>query len=171
MILGISCAQVIAPSGGPKDTQPPHAVKYSPDSAAVNFTGKKIVIRFDEYIQLNDLNNQLVVSPALSNMPEVEVRKKELIITLKDTLKPNTTFSMSFGNAIHDITENNAADNFRYVFSTGPVVDSLHIGGIVRNALTQEPEKNVLVMLYENLKDSAPIQQKPYYFTKTNNSG
>lgn len=169
--LFLGCAQIVNPDGGPKDVTPPFVVDYAPDSAATNFTGNKIVIQFDEYIALNDLNKQLIISPALKRKPEISVRKKDLIIEFKDTLAANTTYSISFGKSIRDITENNVLGNFRYVFSTGDYIDSLTCRGTVVNALTLRGEKNVLVMLYRNTSDSVPYKEKPYYYTRTDDNG
>jgi hypothetical protein len=166
-----ACAQIVTPDGGPKDSTPPRVVKYSPDSAATNFTGKKIVITFNEYIALNDLNKQLIISPSVKRRPEVTIHKKDLIIEFKDSLEPNTTYSISFGKAIRDITENNVLNNFRFVFSTGPFIDSLQLSGTVVNAQTLRGEKNVLVMLYRDTKDSVVYKQKPYYYTRTDDNG
>ncbi len=165
------CAQVVTPSGGPKDVAAPVPVAYFPDSAATNFNGKKIVIRFNEYVQLNDLNSQLVVSPTMNTPPEVSIRKKELVIVLKDTLKPNTTYNISFGSAVRDITEGNTMSNFRYVFSTGATIDSLSVRGSVVNAFTVAPVKSVLVLMYTNTGDSVPAKEKPFYFAKTDEAG
>ncbi|HLG04213.1 MAG TPA: Ig-like domain-containing domain [Bacteroidia bacterium] len=162
-----ACAQVLTPDGGSKDVSPPVPVRYSPDSAATNFGGKRIVIRFNEYIRLNDLDNQLVVSPPLATKPRVDVRKKEIVIELRDTLLDNTTYTISFGNAIMDITEGNILENFRYVFSTGPLIDSLTFSGKVMNATTLAAEKGIWVMLYQETEDSLPLKNRPYYFTKT----
>lgn len=170
-VMLATCAQVVTPNGGNKDTQAPRVVAYMPDSAATNFKGNKIVIRFDEYVALSDLNKQLVISPSVKRRPEITIRKKDLVIEFKDTLEENTTYTISFGKAIRDITENNVLNNFRYVFSTGPVIDSLSCEGQVNNAYTGGPEKNVLVMLYRNTGDSAPHKEKPYYYTRTDESG
>lgn len=170
-LLFIACAQIVTPDGGPKDVTAPRAIRYSPDSAATNFHGTKIVITFDEYIALNDLNKQLIISPSVKRRPEVTIRKKDLIIEFRDSLAPNTTYSISFGTAIRDITETNVLQNFRYVFSTGPFIDSLKLSGHVVNAQTLRGEKNVLVMLYKNAPDSAPYKQKPYYYTRTDDNG
>ncbi len=171
LLLLASCAQVLTPDGGEKDSRPPKVVDYTPDSATTNFTGKKIVIRFDEYVQLSDLGNQLIISPPMNEQPDVTIRKKDIVIDFNDTLLPNTTYTISFGSAIKDITEGNTLDNFRYVFSTGPVIDSLEIRGRVVNASTLQGEKGVLVLLYKATGDSVPLQQKPYYFAKTKNDG
>lgn len=170
-LIAASCAQILSPGGGPKDTTPPRVVHYFPDSAATNFTGKRIVIRFDEYVQLKDLNSQLIVSPPMREQPDVNIRKKEIVIDLNDTLLENTTYTISFGNSISDITEGNKLDNFRYVFSTGPVIDSIHFSGRVVNASTLAGEKGVLVMLYKSTGDSVPYKERPYYFTKTKDDG
>lgn len=171
VLLFSACAQVVTPDGGPKDIAPPRVVEYAPDSAATNFKGKKIVIRFNEYIALNDLNKQLIISPAVKRRPEVTIRKKELVIEFKDSLEANTTYSISFGKSIRDITENNVLNNFQYVFSTGPVIDSLTCSGQVQGARTLRQEKGVLVMLYRNTSDSAPYKEKPYYYTRTDDQG
>jgi hypothetical protein len=171
LLLLAACAQVVTPDGGAKDATAPHVVRYAPDSAATNFRGKKIVITFDEYVQLTDLNKQLIISPSVRRRPEITIRKKDIVIEFKDTLEANTTYSISFGKAIRDITENNALDNFRYVFSTGPYIDSLQLSGTVVNAQTLRGEKNVLVMLYRDPKDSVVYKQKPYYYTRTDDNG
>src|ERR1041385_8014106 len=171
VLLISSCAQVLTPNGGAKDAAPPVVLKYYPDSAATNFAGKKIIIRFNEYVQLSDLNNQLIISPPMNTQPEVAIRKKDIVIELKDSLLPNTTYTISFGKAIKDITENNILDNFRYVFSTGPVIDSLKISGKISNAVTLAGEKDIYVMLYKESGDSVPLKKKPYYFTKSRADG
>ena len=171
LLLIASCAVIITPGGGPKDSSPPFVVEYQPDSAATNFNAKRIIIRFNEYVQLTDLNNQLIVSPQLNEQPDVTIRKKEIVIDMPDSLLPNTTYTISFGSAIKDITENNVLDNFRYVFSTGPAIDSLTVSGNVKNASSLTGEKNVLVMLYRSTGDSVPYKERPYYFTKTRPDG
>src|ERR1051325_7489051 len=140
-LLANQCAQIVNPNGGKKDTKPPHAIKYFPDSAKTNFTGNKIEIDFNELIQLNDLQKQLVVSPPLIFQPEVKVKGKSLLIELKDTLKENTTYTFNFGDAIRDITENNPIDNFQYICSTGNYIDSLSLSGTVKNAFELKTEK------------------------------
>lgn len=169
--LASSCAQILSPDGGAKDSTPPKVISYTPDSAATNFTGKKIVIHFNEYVQLKDLQNQLVVSPPLFVDPEITIRKKDIVIEFKDTLRANTTYTISFGNSISDITEGNVLDNFRYIFSTGPVIDSLQCSGRIVNASTLAGEKGILVILYDKLEDSVPLKKRPYYFTKTKEDG
>src|SRR6185437_14409063 len=145
--IWLGCAQVVAPSGGPKDTKPPKALEYSPENKSIHFASKKIIIRFNKYIQVKDLINQLVVSPPLKYFPKVLAHGKELEVDLKDTLLDNTTYSFNFGNSVADITESNVAANFRYVVSTGSYIDSLKLFGQVKDAYTQEVQKDALVML------------------------
>jgi uncharacterized protein (DUF2141 family) len=171
-MLLFSCAQVVIPGGGKRDTYPPRVVKYSPDSAQLNFNSRIIEITFDEYIQLKDLNAQLIVSPPLEKLPDVNVKNKSVTIDLgKQKLKPNTTYSINFGNAIQDINENNSKENFSYIFSTGNFIDSLKVTGKVQNAFDHKSEKNVLAMLYTDMSDSAVFKEQPDYFAKAADDG
>ena len=169
--LFFSCAQIVSPTGGATDKTPPKIVKYIPDSMPVNFKTNVIHLKFNEYIKLNDLAGQLVISPPMNKQPDINVKGKDLVIEIKDTLKKNTTYSLNFGGAITDITEGNAIDNYQYVFSTGPIIDSLSFNGTVKNAFTLTPEKGVLVMLYDTFDDSVPLKKTPNYFSKTNADG
>ncbi len=168
-----SCAQVVMPGGGKKDVTPPKVVKYTPDSAQLNFNAKAIQINFDEFIQLKDLNSQLIISPPLKTTPEITVKSKSLNIVFdrKDTLKSNTTYCISFGNAVQDITENNPIDNFKYIFSTGSFIDSCTVKGKVQNGFNHTVEKGILVMLYSNFDDSVIYKHLPDYFAKTKEDG
>ncbi|MES2396640.1 MAG: Ig-like domain-containing protein [Bacteroidota bacterium] len=168
-----SCAQVVAPGGGEKDITPPKVVKYIPDSASLNFKSKSIVMFFDEFIQLKDLNNQLIISPPLENAPDIKVRNKMLTIDFdkEEILKPNTTYSISFGNALQDIHENNPIDNFKYIFSTGNFIDSVVVKGKIENAFDHKTDKGILVMLYTDFSDSVIYKKKPDYFAKTKEDG
>lgn len=168
-----SCAQVVAPGGGEKDITPPKVVKYIPDSASLNFRSKSIVVFFDEFIQLKDLNNQLIISPPLENAPDIKVRNKMLTIDFdkEEILKSNTTYSISFGNALQDIHENNPIDNFKYIFSTGSFIDSVIVKGKIENAFDHKTDKGILVMLYTDFSDSVIYKKKPDYFAKTKEDG
>jgi len=171
-VLLSGCAQVVAPSGGPKDTKPPKALEYKPENKSTHFAANKIIIRFNKYIQIKDLTNQLIVSPPLKHFPKVLVRSgRDLEIDLKDTLQDNTTYTFNFGNSIADITEGNITYNFHYVISTGSYIDSLKLSGQVKDAYTQEPQKDALVMLYANQNDSAPFKELPSYIGRTDVNG
>ncbi|MBK7182639.1 MAG: Ig-like domain-containing protein [Bacteroidetes bacterium] len=173
LLLVFSCAQIVAPGGGKKDTTAPTVLKYSPDSATLNFTAKTIEINFDEYIQLKDLNNQLIISPLLSKTPDIDVKGKTLIVEFDkdEVLKPNTTYCISFGNAVTDVNEGNPIENFQYIFSTGTFIDSLKVKGKVQSAFDHKTEKGLLVMLYSDLTDSVIYKSQPDYFAKTKADG
>jgi uncharacterized protein (DUF2141 family) len=172
-IFVLSCAQVVAPGGGPKDTFAPKPLKYRPDSAQLNFNAKNIQIDFDEFIQLKDLNNQLIISPPMKKTPEITVKNKTLNITIdkNEELRPNTTYSISFGNSIQDLNENNPLKDFRYLFSTGSFIDSLSLKGKVENAFDLGPQEGILVALYNDMNDSVVFKSQPDYFAKTEKDG
>ncbi len=171
-----SCANPVSPSGGPKDVDPPVHVKAEPPLYTKNFTSNKIKITFNEFIQLKDVTNQVIISPPMDEMPDFKVKGKSLIIELNEELKENTTYNIFMGDAIVDLTENNPASNFQYVFSTGNMIDSLSVKGNVLKAFDLTPVENVNVMLYLDINDtiefdSLPYYVKPYYLTKTNEQG
>jgi uncharacterized protein (DUF2141 family) len=170
LFLG-ACANIVTPSGGKKDILPPIPLKASPPSHSINFNKKSIKIDFNEFVKITDAANQIVVSPFMKKAPELKLRGKSVIVDFTDTLKPNTTYTVSFGNAISDITENNVLSNYRYVFSTGNGIDSLMLKGSVKNAFTLKPESDLLVMLYNHTEDSVPCKETPLYISKTNESG
>lgn len=170
-ILEPRCAQIVPPSGGKRDTTPPRTVKYIPDSAAIHFKARQIAITFDEFVQINDLQKQLVISPPMNIPPEVRVKGKTVFIQLKDSLRKNTTYTFNFGNSIRDFTEGNIKENFQYVFSTGNYIDSIVLRGTVKNALDMKAEKDILVMLYDMYDDSVPYKKLPLFFAKTNADG
>ncbi len=166
------CAQVVAPSGGPKDVTPPKVLAYSPENKSTMVSTKKIDITFNEYIQLKELAKQFIVSPPLKVLPIPIVKGKVLEILLnRDTLKDNTTYTFNFGNAVCDLNEANPIKNFQYVFSTGSYVDSLSIHGNAYDAFTHEPIKEGLVLLFADLSDSAVYKKLPAYCGQTNDNG
>lgn len=166
-----SCAIQVAPGGGDKDLAPPVIEKMIPENHTTGFKGHDLVIRFDEFIQLKDIQTQLIVSPPLAYQPETKVRKKTLFIHFDDTLREHTTYTFNFGNSIIDNNEGNVLENFQYVFSTGDVIDSLEISGKVDFAFDLKTEKGILVMLYSSPEDSVPYKERPLYFAKTNELG
>ncbi|MBN8696502.1 MAG: Ig-like domain-containing protein [Bacteroidetes bacterium] len=173
LLLLASCAQIVAPGGGAKDTTAPTVLKYNPDSAQLGFNSKLIEINFDEYIQLKDLNNQLIISPPLNKTPDIDVKNKTLNIEFdkNEVLKSNTTYCISFGNAVTDVNEGNPVENFKYIFSTGTFIDSLKVKGKVQTAFDHRTEKGILVMLYSDSSDSVVYKSQPDYFGKTKADG
>lgn len=170
------CANVVTPSGGPKDTTPPVVIKVIPDNNSTNFIGKNIQITFDEYVTLENPNKNILISPPLQENPEYKLNNKTLIIKFKEHLKPKTTYSINFSNAIKDLHEGNVFKDYVFVFSTGDAIDSLSLSGKLVNGFDLKPDEDFLVMLYYDDKDtialdSLPYLSKPDYVTKTDNEG
>ena len=166
------CAQITPLTGGKKDITPPKALTYYPENASLNFTSKTIEVQFDEYIVLKDIANQFIITPQTKETPDIQALGKKLKITFNETLLPNTTYKLAFGNAISDLNESNVLQNFEYIMSTGQVIDSLKLSGQVLNALDKKPVAQVLVGLYNiNTNDSVVYKYKPLYISKTNEGG
>ena len=166
-----SCANVVTPTGGAKDVNPPIAISYTPDTNSLYFDATEIHIQFDEYIVLNDVFNQVIISPPLDGIPEYKIKGKTLTVKLNSTLKDSTTYTINFGQSIKDNTEGNILINFTYVFSTGSYLDSLQISGKVVDLLSGAPLEKTVVELYFEPTDTSFTKTKPYYFTKTDKSG
>ncbi len=169
----IGCANPIAPTGGPKDETPPKLdTQNSTRNMQIRFEKKDIVLTFDEWVELKDAFNQVVVSPPLEFRPTIERKKKAIHFKFneKEKLRDSATYVVNFGEAIKDLTEGNVAP-IVFVFSTGDFIDSLSVEGEVMDAYTAEPVKDVLFMLYENLADSVFHTDRPFYFARTDESG
>ena len=170
-ITGGGCAQIGAPTGGPKDTIPPVLVSASPSLHSINVKGNKITLTFNEYIELKDVTNNVLVSPVPNKTPSVDYKLKTVTVKLKDTLLPNTTYSIDFGNAIADINEGNPYRHFTYVFSTGKFIDSLTLSGKVILAETGKTDSTIIAMLYRNANDSSVRKRKPDYIARLDSGG
>lgn len=165
------CANIVTPSGGAKDEIAPVLDTVFPINKSLEFSSEQIVFHFNEYIQISDIFNQLIISPPVEEFPDVSVKGKKLIVKLKNELRDSTTYTLNFGESIKDITEGNILENFTYVFSTGNELDSLKLDGIVNDVITGDPKEKVYVLLYPNTSDTLFTTSKPYYFAKTNSSG
>ncbi len=166
-----SCAKVSAPSGGPRDRIPPVVIKSIPENGTRNFTGKRITITFDEYIALDQINEKFMVSPPMVKRPLVEIKGKSLIIDYTEQLHDSTTYTFYFQDAIRDLNEGNILDNYQFVFSTGPVIDSLSVTGNVYSAYTLDAPEKTSVLLYRNLDFFAVTKTLPEYISKTDDKG
>jgi len=169
-ILLSACAQIIPPTGGEKDVEAPTLLFANPPNETVNFNSSTIELQFDEYIQLKDVNQELLISPPLKSKPKVVQKKRGLFVSFDEELLPNTTYSLHFGQSISDLNEGNVLP-LRYVFSTGPVLDSMFIAGKVIDAQTGEGISGAKVMLYERNIDSLPLLERPLYFAKSTKDG
>jgi hypothetical protein len=166
------CAKIGSPTGGPKDETPPAVIASIPANNSTEFAGKKIEIKFDEFIQLKNVYKELIISPPLKERPETKLKGKSLVIDLNNELRENTTYTLNFGNAIADNNEGNILSDFEFVISTGSYVDSLSVTGKLVNAFNlKPPDDPVYIMLYENLTDSAPYLGIPSFIGKTNKEG
>ena len=172
--LAQRCANAVAPTGGPKDERPPVVVEAIPENNSTNFVGKKIEITFDEYITLENANQNVMISPPLSEKPDIKLKNKTVVIKFKEELASNTTYTINFGSAIKDLHEGNLFKNYVYSFSTGNHIDTLCIAGKVLNANDKKPIDGVYVSLYADDRDrldSLPMTTIPNYFTKTDKEG
>lgn len=169
-----SCASTGNPSGGPKDTKPPVLDSLtSTPGKQLRFRPKQLVFNFDEFVEVKDALKQVLVSPPLTYIPKITTRGKKVTFKFdeKEVLRDDATYTINFGEALVDFTEGNKLNNFSFVFSTGDYLDSLNISGRVINALTNEPEPEMVVFLYDNLEDSIVRKEKPFYFAKPNKEG
>lgn len=168
------CANITQISGGEKDTQPPRidSTEIFTPNFQTNFQEKFIYLPFDEWVVLNDVMNQVVISPPLAKPIDMKLKKRTVILDFsKETLRANTTYTINFGESIKDLNEGNFQKNFRYIFSTGSVIDSLEVKGNVIDAMTEKPIEDILVLLYDDLSDSVVHKERPYYFAKTDKNG
>lgn len=171
VLLIASCAKPVAPTGGPKDVTPPKVLRSMPINGSTNFKGRELVITFDEFVNLKDINQQLIISPPVKETPEFKLRGKNLVVEFKEPFREETTYNVFFGDAIQDITESNSIPGYKFTFSTGNVLDSMKIEGKLLSAFNLTPVKAAYVMLYDTVYDSIPYKQIPYYIARTNEQG
>lgn len=150
-----SCASIGNPSGGPRDEDPPRFVRANPAPGSLNVSRQRIDIEFDELVNVKDAFTKVVVSPVPKSTPRVSSLGKRVTVQFTDSLLPNTTYTIDFADAIEDNNESNKLQGFTYSFSTGDVLDTLQISGMVLSAEALEPQQGMLVGVYSNLADSA----------------
>lgn len=170
-ILVYACASMGNPQGGPYDETPPKVVRSNPDNKTTNNKQKRISLLFDEYIKLENASEKIVVSPPQKEMPEIRTEGKRIDIELFDSLQPNTTYTIDFGDAIVDNNEGNPMGQYTYSFSTGSEIDTMEVSGNVLNAEDLEPIKGILVGLHRETDEKA-LRTKPFLrVARTNGSG
>lgn len=167
----VSCANIGSPEGGPRDYTPPRLLKTSPGINALNFTGNRVELTFDEIVQVREQQKNVVVSPAQKEQAAIKSLGKKIIVEFREDLLPNTTYVVDFSDAIEDNNEGNRLNNFAFSFSTGDVVDTLQISGIVLRAKDLEPMQHVLVGVHTNLDDTAFTHQPFERIARTNDKG
>ena len=165
------CARMGQPDGGWYDDDPPRVIASTPEDQGTGVTSQKVTIYFNEYIKLADATQKVIVSPPQLEMPEIKGAGKKIVVELKDSLKPNTTYTIDFSDAISDNNEGNPLGNYTFTFSTGEQIDTFEVAGYVLDASNLEPIKGILVGLYDDLSDSA-FKTKPLLrVSRTNGSG
>lgn len=156
VIIGFyACASTGNPDGGPYDEDPPKFVRATPEPNTKNNTRKKIAIEFDEFIKLEKASEKVIISPPQNEAPEVKTSGRRVLVNFYDSLRPNTTYTIDFGDAIVDNNEGNPMGNFAYAFATGDTIDTLQVSGTILNAADLEPIKGIQVGLHKNLNDTA----------------
>ncbi len=171
VVIISSCANQGMPTGGPRDSIPPVLLETSPEYKALNYTGNKVQLTFNEYIIPDEVSEKLVISPPLGKRPIIRTKGKSLIVQFNEELMDSTTYSLDFKNSIADNNEKNPYKNMRFSFSTGDVYDSLRVAGRLMNAFNLEPVESGLVVLQKNLHDSAVYSVRPNYIAKTDETG
>ena len=156
----IGCAKMGSPDGGWYDDDPPKVVRSEPAERSVGVTTKKVAIYFDEFIKLEDATNKVIISPPQLEVPEIKAQGKKVVVELQDSLKPNTTYTIDFSDAISDNNEGNPLGSYAFTFSTGEQIDTFEVAGYVLDASNLEPIKGIMVGLYDDLADSA-FKTKP----------
>ena len=154
-----SCARMGRPDGGWYDETPPRVIASTPADRSTNVSAKKVNIYFNEFIKLDNASEKVVVSPPQLEQADIKATGKKIGIQLKDSLKPNTTYTIDFSDAIKDNNEGNPMGNYTYSFSTGDHIDTLEVAGTVLSAQDLEPVKGILVGLYAEFEDSCFLKQ------------
>jgi hypothetical protein len=165
------CANMIPPSGGVRDTIPPKLITASPKDSSKNITTNKIVLTFDEFIEVKEIAENIVVSPLPKNNPLIEYKLKNVTIKLKDSLEANTTYTINFGKSIRDVNEGNEAKNFTYTFSTGNIIDSNSLSGKIILAEDGKIDSTLIAILHRNTSDTAVNKIAPRYLAKLKGDG
>ncbi|MFI3292990.1 MAG: Ig-like domain-containing protein [Rikenellaceae bacterium] len=144
----IRCASIMTPDGGPYDTLPPVIVEMTPDNFTTNFTDKKIYIEFDEFVKLTDQSKEFFTSPQMKTKPRLSTRGRGVVVTLGDSLEPNTTYALNFGTTIRDNNEGNPLYSMRYVFSTGDKIDSMVMSGYAEDSFSSDSVSGTMVYFF-----------------------
>ena len=165
-----SCANVVAPTGGPKDVNPPQLLKVTPNNNIKNFDRLDVTFIFDELIQINEEKN-VFFSPYSKDALKLDVNKNKLIVSFEKELTVNTTYYMNLDEVIKDVNEGNIVKDLEYLFSTGSTIDTLTISGLVTDAKTSKPLEDVWVGLYKNDTDSLLYKETPTYVVRSNKTG
>lgn len=167
-----SCAnRGVGPQGGPKDSIPPVILKEIPENGSVNYKGKTVEIHLNEYVQMNNVAANVLISPPQQRPPEVKGVGKKVTVTFDEDLRDSTTYTIDFGEAICDNNEKNPIKGYLFAFSTGPEIDTLQIGGKLIDARTHNPVSDVYIGIHKNIADSAFEKEVFTRIAKTDENG
>ncbi len=173
LVFICACARVSSPGGGLADEKPPVVLKSIPENRSTGFKERSFEILFNEYFVLDNVDEVLMISPPMNKKPEFKVRGKSLLVELdeEEKLVDNITYSFNFLNSIKDLNEGNPLENYKYVFSTGDIIDSLSVTGYIYNAFDLEAGEDILVILYAEKSDTMPLTSLPDYITRAASNG
>ena len=150
-----ACAnQGAGPDGGPYDETPPHIVGMTAPERLQNGKRTKFSLVFNELIKVDNPTEKIIVSPPQIETPEIKVSGRRITVELLDSMRPNTTYTVDFSDAITDNNEGNPLGQYTYIFSTGQTTDTMQMSGYVLNAEDLEPVKGILAGLYQQHHDS-----------------
>lgn len=179
--LFTKCASTMTPTGGPKDTLPPVIVAMTPDNFSTEFptvNHPKIYVEFDEYVQIKDQQKEFFTSPAMKKKPTLTRRGRGVVITIKDTLRENTTYALNFGSSIQDNNEGNPLHAMRYVFSTGSEIDSMYMSGYTADSYKADSVGKTFIWFFPADSvpepaewDSTMFNHKPEVIARAENNG
>lgn len=170
-VIIAACAKVSAPTGGTRDRFPPEVVESIPVNGQTNFHGKRLEIKFNEYVTLDNINDKFMVSPPMKQKPRVYTRGKSVRVDYTDELRDSTTYTFYFMDAIKDLNEGNVLNGYKLAFSTGQVIDSLSVTGNVYTALDLEVPEGTSVLLFSNFDDTAVVKTIPDYLARVDQTG
>jgi hypothetical protein len=166
-----ACASIGSPAGGDYDVEPPRFLGSDPPINTIQFQKNKIALFFNEYLMLEKPSEKVIITPPQKKMPVIRAIGKKITVELKDSLIPNTTYTFDFTNAIVDNNEKNAIEGFTFAFSTGDIIDSLVISGLLLNAENLEPTPNMMVGIHSDLSDTAFTSHPFLRTSQTNDLG
>ncbi len=166
-----SCANIIPPTGGPRDSLSPVLIKATPDDSTTHFNTNKITLNFDEYVTIDNPQDNIIVWPNPVKPPTIESKLRTVTIKLRDSLEKNTTYTILFNKGLKDVNEGNADTSFTYIFTTGNKLDKNVIRGKVILAETGKIDSTLIVVLQTNLSDTAIKKTPPRYYARLNRNG
>lgn len=170
-IVSVQCARISTPQGGPEDETPPVLLSSVPNDQQTNYTGNTILLNFDEFVNTQNIESNLIITPKITGLFKARVKKRSVILTFDEPWQESTTYNISFGNTIQDLNNRNIPPNLNLSFSTGDYIDSLQISGTITNVYSKEPVENALVSLY-TLSDTLDITTgAASYYARTDTSG